>query len=104
MRDMLTEQTFQISDAKEHVGYSSQSVRRWVRDGRRGVDGRIHILESYMNPAGRRCTSVEAIARFTMRLNGVEPCLSGANASDVGTRSSGTSTTPTAASTVKIVG
>lgn len=71
MIDIVHEDVFQLCDSREKIGHSPQTVRRWATIGRTGTDGKTYHLETYKNPSGRRCTSVEAIARFTLVLNGV---------------------------------
>ena len=71
MIDIRVEKVFAIKDARKVIGNSPQVVRRWCRNGRRGRDGEMYFLDSYHNPSGRLCTSVEAIIRFTQALNGM---------------------------------
>lgn len=73
------EKTFLVAESLQMVGHSPQVVRRWCTKGRRGTDGEIRFLDYYWSPSGRRCTSREAIIRFTQQLNGMSHGQDGTN-------------------------
>lgn len=63
---ILQEQRMTISEAAAFCQRDAQSVRRWVKDGLRGVK-----LEA-MLVGGGLITSREAVERFLKAINGIQ--------------------------------
>ena len=71
---VLDETLIRVADAREcrriHGEPKVRTVLRWIDEGLKSVVTREQVHLEYAKMAGARVTSLEAVRRFNMRLNG----------------------------------